>query len=90
MQEGRLAIERSRLDAGMLESRAMRSVPLSALRFEPAVGPTVTPRLSGTAWMCPSCDLIVLEGFGSLSCFECGETISADAEACPKCGWSWK
>jgi hypothetical protein len=90
MKEGKLAIVRSRLDDGLLQPRAARSIPLSAIEFEPSDGATVSPRLSGGAWLCPSCDMVVLEGYASLDCFECGANIPGNVDACPKCGWSWK
>lgn len=92
MQRGSLAILRSRLDPDveLLAGKPGRAVPNSAIYFELADGRSVKPRLSGEGWLCPSCDLVVLEGYDELSCFECGEPIAANADACPKCGWSWK
>ena len=52
----------------------------------------VTPNLDGRGFHYPSCDTLIAVGRWTepLTCMECGETIPAKTDACPRCGWSWK
>ena len=51
----------------------------------------VFPELAINGFYCNACDTVVLPGANAgLECFECKAPIPGTADACPKCGWSWK
>lgn len=84
MQEGRLRFHESK---GLLGPRDA----IGQFVFVPDDGDDFVLNLASVSYFCRSCETLVAPGMHEgLKCFECHADIDEGAEACPRCGWTWR
>ena len=89
MRTGRISFDRKNLEAAIDHITGSYARP-HRLCFTTG-GEESFPELASSGFHCNACDTVVVPGANAgLDCFECNTPIPGTAEACPKCGWTWK